>query len=508
MTKKKRHHPDVEEVLGRPWCYYCERDFDDLKILINHQKAKHFKCERCGRRLNTAGGLSVHMSQVHKETLTAVDNALPNRVGLDIEIFGMEGIPEDIVQQHHQRVLTNYHQAQVDRQAATGNNTQNGSTPNAPKKPKVEGISDIKARLAAHKAAKLAAEQGEGTSSGGNTPNTPAAAQLAQPQTATVSRPKALLYYISSFPSQASAPAYSAYPQPYAAPPTNGSYGQSPAFAQHPPVPPSPYQAPPAFPPAASPPMYGQQAYAPPPTAPFQQQPSPVGYPPQPGYSPPQYNPQYPAQGFPGQPAGLPRPPYAGSPAPGFPQQPPPLAQRALSPATNGNFPAPVRTGSVSLPSAPGLPQRPAFGAPPVNAFQFQQMHQGQIPAPQSHNAVLQYAPGQPQPNQTPQLPPQIPAPGQPTPAEAASSLDDLIANASKQADVNAAEAATFTKVATSPAAAPEPLEEKASIKKDKEKEKAKATRLVYSDNETSPEEKMAMLAKYAFTPAQKTIVV
>lgn len=56
MGKKKRGHPDVEEVLARPWCYYCERDFDDLKILISHQKAKHFKCERCGRRLNTAGG--------------------------------------------------------------------------------------------------------------------------------------------------------------------------------------------------------------------------------------------------------------------------------------------------------------------------------------------------------------------------------------------------------------------------------------------------------------------
>src|SRR5271163_890952 len=101
MTKKQRGHPDVDEVLARPWCYYCERDFDDLKILINHQKAKHFKCERCGRRLNTAGGmyalffptsvlnkylgLSVHMSQVHKENLTAVDNALPNRASLDIE---------------------------------------------------------------------------------------------------------------------------------------------------------------------------------------------------------------------------------------------------------------------------------------------------------------------------------------------------------------------------------------------------------------------------------------
>ena len=56
-NKKKRGHPDAEEILARPWCYYCERDFDDLKILINHQKAKHFKCERCGRRLNTAGGM-------------------------------------------------------------------------------------------------------------------------------------------------------------------------------------------------------------------------------------------------------------------------------------------------------------------------------------------------------------------------------------------------------------------------------------------------------------------
>lgn len=57
MGKKKRGHPDIEEVLARPWCYYCERDFDDLKILISHQKAKHYKCDRCGRRLNTAGGL-------------------------------------------------------------------------------------------------------------------------------------------------------------------------------------------------------------------------------------------------------------------------------------------------------------------------------------------------------------------------------------------------------------------------------------------------------------------
>lgn len=58
MGKKKRGGPSLDEVLARPWCYYCERDFDDLKILTLHQKAKHFKCERCGRRLNTAGGMS------------------------------------------------------------------------------------------------------------------------------------------------------------------------------------------------------------------------------------------------------------------------------------------------------------------------------------------------------------------------------------------------------------------------------------------------------------------
>lgn len=56
MTKKRKRYPDLQQKLERPWCYYCERDFDDLKILISHQKAKHFKCDRCGRRLNTAGG--------------------------------------------------------------------------------------------------------------------------------------------------------------------------------------------------------------------------------------------------------------------------------------------------------------------------------------------------------------------------------------------------------------------------------------------------------------------
>lgn len=39
---------------------------DILTVLMQHQKAKHFKCNMCPRRLNTAGGLAVHIQQVHK----------------------------------------------------------------------------------------------------------------------------------------------------------------------------------------------------------------------------------------------------------------------------------------------------------------------------------------------------------------------------------------------------------------------------------------------------------
>ncbi|KAK4947333.1 hypothetical protein LTR10_013701 [Elasticomyces elasticus] len=523
MTKKKRNHPDVEEILSRPWCYYCERDFDDLKILINHQKAKHFKCERCGRRLNTAGGLSVHMSQVHKENLTAVDNALPNRAGLDIEIFGMEGIPEDIAQQHTQRVLTNYHQAQADRQGGGGGAP--GSNASAPKKPKLESVSDLKKRLAEHKAAKLAGEKENGGSSGGTTPK-PAAS------VATQAQPQAPL---------AASPGYSGYQQPtYAAPPTNGSYNQSPSYAQPPAVAASaPYQAPPAYAPAVSPPQmggygqaptpqpgqpgYGQvppvsyppQPYPQPSQSPFQPHQPSMGYPPQPSFSPPPYQVPYSGQSYPGQ-AGMPPLPFGpGSSAPGFAQQMP--NHRAHSPATNANFPAPVRTGSVSLPSAPGLPQRPAFGAPPVNAFQFQQLHQGQMPAPQAHALPPQYPPQQLPPSAAPQPPPQsnVSAPPHLGEFENASTLDDLIKNAQDKAAADNAPTNTTTTAthpAPTPSAAPalakEEVGEEKGAKKDKEKEKPKSTRLVYSDNETSPEEKMAMMAKYAFTPAQKTIMV
>jgi hypothetical protein len=97
-------------------------------------------------------GLSVHMNQVHKESLSHVENALPNRQGLEVEIFGMEGIPEDVVQQHNQRIIQNFYQAQADRYAATGNPPPGQSEKRPAKKIKVETADEIKKRLAEHRA--------------------------------------------------------------------------------------------------------------------------------------------------------------------------------------------------------------------------------------------------------------------------------------------------------------------------------------------------------------------
>ena len=43
---------------------YCNREFDEEKILIQHQKAKHFKCHICHKKLYTGPGLSIHCMQV------------------------------------------------------------------------------------------------------------------------------------------------------------------------------------------------------------------------------------------------------------------------------------------------------------------------------------------------------------------------------------------------------------------------------------------------------------
>lgn len=92
MGRKKRRGAQL-----KPFCYYCDREFDDEKVLIQHQKAKHFKCSECNRKLDTATGLVVHMLQVHKETISRVPNANPGRDNPEDIIHGMAGVPQDIL---------------------------------------------------------------------------------------------------------------------------------------------------------------------------------------------------------------------------------------------------------------------------------------------------------------------------------------------------------------------------------------------------------------------------
>ncbi|OQV11720.1 putative BUB3-interacting and GLEBS motif-containing protein [Hypsibius exemplaris] len=87
----------------KPWCWYCNREFEDEKILIQHQKAKHFKCHICHKKLYTGPGLAIHCMQVHKETLDKVPNAVASRTNIDIEIYGMEGIPPEDLRAHEQQ---------------------------------------------------------------------------------------------------------------------------------------------------------------------------------------------------------------------------------------------------------------------------------------------------------------------------------------------------------------------------------------------------------------------
>ena len=99
MGRKKRREAQL-----KPFCYYCDRDFDDEKVLIQHQKAKHFKCSECNRKLDTATGLVVHMLQVHKETISRVPNANLGRDNPEDIIHGMAGIPPEIIQEKQEKL--------------------------------------------------------------------------------------------------------------------------------------------------------------------------------------------------------------------------------------------------------------------------------------------------------------------------------------------------------------------------------------------------------------------
>ena len=153
-----------------------------------------------------------------------------------------------------------------------------------------------------------------------------------------------------------------------------------------------------------------------------------------------------------------------------------------------------------------------------------QQMHQGQIPGPSNpspmaqQSQVVQHALSPhvvsgtgldvaqtgslPQPNSQAQN--AINAAPSVAPAHASQPTQDKSSTLAITPDLpipeDSSKITTFS-VGQTEAKAGETQSEK---KSKKEKEKDKDTRMVYSDNETSPEEKMAKLSRYAFNPEGK----
>ncbi|KAJ1860667.1 Protein SUPPRESSOR OF FRI 4, partial [Coemansia sp. RSA 2703] len=122
MGRKKN-----KQVVLKPWCWYCEREFEDEKILLTHQKAKHFKCHVCAKRLSTANGMVIHVAQVHKENIKRVPNALPGRDSPDVDIFGSQGIPEEDAADYERRMNEKLGESAAKRARPLPTQTQSGT---------------------------------------------------------------------------------------------------------------------------------------------------------------------------------------------------------------------------------------------------------------------------------------------------------------------------------------------------------------------------------------------
>ncbi|SAM07656.1 hypothetical protein [Absidia glauca] len=100
MGKKRR------SKVVMPWCWYCEREFEDQQTLIVHQKAKHFRCPQpdCKRTHHSFIVMAKH-ALTHNLTVESVPNALTHRNDTTIEITGMNGVPEPDLYAHEKRIL-------------------------------------------------------------------------------------------------------------------------------------------------------------------------------------------------------------------------------------------------------------------------------------------------------------------------------------------------------------------------------------------------------------------
>ena len=93
MGRKKKQIVNL-----KPFCFYCDKEFNNELILHQHQKSRHFNCIKCKKRFSTAPALDTHYFQFHQEKLKSVPNAKRGRDTFDISIYGMDGVPIELIQ--------------------------------------------------------------------------------------------------------------------------------------------------------------------------------------------------------------------------------------------------------------------------------------------------------------------------------------------------------------------------------------------------------------------------
>lgn len=94
MGRKKRRNNQVT----KPWCFYCDKQFDHEPILLKHQQDMHFRCMICRKRSGGVKGLVKHYKEVHKEVLKTVPHALEDRSDVTkFNVHGSSGIPINAV---------------------------------------------------------------------------------------------------------------------------------------------------------------------------------------------------------------------------------------------------------------------------------------------------------------------------------------------------------------------------------------------------------------------------
>lgn len=108
-------------VVVKPFCYFCDREFEDEGVLVQHQLTKHFRCQECkgqagvvfahGNRsamgqCDSLHGLMCHMLKVHQKELITVPNAMQGREdpGTGINIHGMIHVPEEVLNERYTKL--------------------------------------------------------------------------------------------------------------------------------------------------------------------------------------------------------------------------------------------------------------------------------------------------------------------------------------------------------------------------------------------------------------------